>query len=158
LLQVDPITVEVGFGLIKMVEGGHNSPFLQRIAVIRKNLAGQMGYLLPPVKVNDNIALSPREYSILLKGVEIARYELPAGHELAIPTGANDPAVEGLPTKEPAFGLAALWVPADRAEAARSRGYTTVDAVSVLGTHLTEVIRRHASELFTRQDAKNFCD
>jgi len=158
LLQVEPITVEVGFGLIKLVEGGQSSPFLQRISMIRKNLAGQLGYLLPPVKVNDNISLSPREYAILLKGVEIARYELPSGHELAIPTGASDPAVEGRTTKEPAFGLAALWVPTDRVELARSRGYTMVDAVSVLGTHLTELIRRHASELFTRQDAKAFCD
>ena len=158
LLQVEPITVEVGFGLIKLVEGGQNSPFLQRISMIRKNLAGQLGYLLPPVKVNDNISLSPREYAILLKGVEIARYELPSGHELAIPTGASDPAVEGRPTKEPAFGLAALWVPADRVELARSKGYTMVDAVSVLGTHLTELVRRHAAELFTRQDAKAFCD
>jgi flagellar biosynthesis protein FlhA len=158
LLQVEPITVEVGFGLIKLVEGGHSSPFLQRISMIRKNLAAQLGYLLPPVKVNDNISLSPREYTILLKGVEITRYELPTGHELAIPTGASDPVVEGRPTKEPAFGLAALWVPTDRVELARSRGYTMVDAVSVLGTHLTELIRRHASELFTRQDAKGFCD
>jgi flagellar biosynthesis protein FlhA len=126
--------------------------------MIRKNLAAQLGYLLPPVKVNDNISLSPREYTILLKGVEITRYELPTGHELAIPTGASDPVVEGRPTKEPAFGLAALWVPTDRVELARSRGYTMVDAVSVLGTHLTELIRRHASELFTRQDAKGFCD
>jgi len=158
LLQVEPITVEVGFGLIKLVEGGQNSPFLQRIGVIRKTLAGQLGYLLPPVKVNDNIALNPREYAILLKGVEIARYELPAGQELAIPTGAPDPAVEGKPTKEPAFGLSALWIPSDRLELARSRGYTVVDAVSVLGTHLTEIIRRHAHELFTRQDTKAFCD
>ena len=158
LLQVEPIAVEVGFGLIRLVEGGSASPFLQRISAIRKNLAAQLGYLLPPVKVNDNISLGPREYAILLKGVEIARYELPSGHELAIPTGPADPAVEGRQTKEPAFGLAALWVPADRTEFARSRGYTLVDGVSVLGTHLTEVIRRHAHELFTRQDAKAFCD
>ena len=158
LLQVEPIAVEVGFGLIRLVEGGPNSPFLQRIGAIRKNLAAQLGYLLPPVKVNDNISLGPRDYAILLKGVEIARYELPSGHELAIPTGGTDPAVEGIQTNEPAFGLAAVWVPADRTELARSRGYTMVDGVSVLGTHLTEVIRRHAHELFTRQDAKSFCD
>jgi flagellar biosynthesis protein FlhA len=117
-----------------------------------------LGYYLPPVKVNDNLSLKSREYSIILKGVEIARYELPAGHELAIPAGPVDGSVEGKPTKDPAFGLAALWIPNERASFARSRGYTVVDDVSVLGTHLSEVVRRHAHELFTRQDTKNFCD
>lgn len=158
LLQVDPITVEVGLGLVKLVDGGANSPLLQRITGIRKNLASQVGYFLPPVKVNDNLALRSREYAILLKGVEVARYELPGGQELAIPSGGNDASVEGKPTKDPAFGLAALWIPSDRAAFARSRGYTVVDEVSVLGTHLSEVIRRHSHELFSRQDTKNFCD
>jgi len=158
LLQVDPLTVEVGLGLVKLVDGGPNSPLLQRISGIRKNLAGLLGYFLPPVKVNDNLSLRSREYSILIKGVEIARYELPGGQELAIPSGGVDSSVEGKPTKDPAFGLAALWIPADRAAFARSRGYTVVDDVSVLGTHLSEVIRRHAHELFSRQDTKNFCD
>ena len=158
LLQVDPLTVEVGLGLVRLVDGGANSPLLQRIAGIRKNLASQLGYYLPPVKVNDNLALRSREYSIVLKGVEIARYELPAGHELAIPAGGMDGSVEGKPTKDPAFGLAALWIPNERASFARSRGYTVVDDVSVLGTHLSEVVRRHAHELFTRQDTKSFCD
>lgn len=158
LLQVDPLTVEVGLGLVRLVDGGASSPLLQRIAGIRKNLASQLGYYLPPVKVNDNLALRSREYSIVLKGVEIARYELPAGHELAIPAGAMDSSVEGKPTKDPAFGLAALWIPNERASFARSRGYTVVDDVSVLGTHLSEVVRRHVYELFTRQDTKSFCD
>jgi flagellar biosynthesis protein FlhA len=158
LLQVDPLTVEVGLGLVRLVDGGANSPLLQRIAGIRKNLASQLGYYLAPVKVNDNLSLRSREYSIVLKGVEIARYELPAGHELAIPAGAVDGSVEGKPTKDPAFGLAALWIPNERASFARTRGYTVVDDVSVLGTHLSEVVRRHAHELFTRQDTKNFCD
>jgi flagellar biosynthesis protein FlhA len=158
LLQVDPLSVEVGLGLVRLVDGGANSPLLQRIGGIRKNLATQLGYYLPPVKVNDNLALRSREYSIVLKGVELARYELPAGHELAIPAGAMDGSVEGKPTKDPAFGLAALWIPNERASFARSRGYTVVDDVSVLGTHLSEVVRRHAHELFSRQDTKNFCD
>jgi len=158
LLQVDPLCVEVGLGLVRLVDGGSNSPLLQRIAGIRKNLASQLGYYLPPVKVNDNLSLRSREYSILLKGVEIARYELPAGHELAIPAAGVDGSVEGKPTKDPAFGLAALWIPSERASFARTRGYTVVDDVSVLGTHLSEVVRRHAHELFSRQDTKNFCD
>ena len=158
LLQVDPLTVEVGLGLVKLVDGGPNSPLLQRISAIRKNLATQLGYYMPPVKVNDNLSLRSGEYSILIKGVEVARYELQAGQELAIPSGPTDGSVEGRPTKDPAFNLAALWIPSDRAAFARTRGYTVVDAVSVLGTHFSEVVRRHAHELFNRQDSKSFCD
>ena len=121
LLQVDPLGVEVGLCLVKLVEGGASSPLLQRIAGIRKNLASQLGYYLPPVKVNDNLSLRPREYCILIKGVEIARYELPGGYELAIPSAGVDGSVEGKPTKDPAFGLAAVWIPSDRAAYARSR-------------------------------------
>ena len=158
LLQVDAITVEVGLSLVKLVDGGAGSPLLQRISGIRKTLASQLGYYLPPVKVNDNVALRSREYSILLKGVEIARYEMPAGCELAIASGGLDGGVEGTPTKDPAFGLTALWIPGERAALARSRGYTVVDDVSVLGTHLSELVRKHAHELLSRQDTKNFCD
>jgi flagellar biosynthesis protein FlhA len=158
LLQVDPLTVEVGLGLVKLVEGGPNSRLLQRIAGIRKNLAQQLGYYLPPVKVNDNISLRSREYIVLIKGVEMGRYEMPAGQELAIPSAGVDGGLEGKPTKDPAFQLAALWIPSERAALARSKGYTVVDDVSVMGTHLSEVVRRHAHELFSRQDAKAFCD
>ena len=158
LLQVDPLTVEVGLGLVKLVEGGPNSRLLQRIAGIRKNLASQLGYYLPPVKVNDNVALRAREYTILIKGVEMARYEMPSGQELAIPSANADGTLEGKPTKDPAFQLSALWIPAERAAIARTKGYTVVDDISVMGTHLSEVVRRHAHELFSRQDAKSFCD
>ncbi len=158
LLMVDPLTMEVGLGLVKLVEGGKNSRLLQRIAGIRKNLASQLGYYLPPVKVNDNLSLRSREYSILIKGVEMGRYEMPAGQELAIPGPNVDASVQGKPTKDPAFNLAALWIPTERAALARTKGYTVVDDVSVMGTHLSEVVRRHAHELFSRQDAKAFCD
>ncbi|HLK18971.1 MAG TPA: flagellar biosynthesis protein FlhA [Bryobacteraceae bacterium] len=158
LLQVDPLAIEVGLSLVKLVEGGASSPLLQRIAGIRKTLASQLGYYLPPVKVNDNLSLRPREYCILIKGVELARYELLGGYELAIPSGGVDPSVEGKPTKDPAFNLSAVWIPSDRAAYARSRGYTVVDDISVLGTHLSELVRKYAHELFSRQDAKNFCD
>ncbi len=103
LLQVDPLTVEVGLGLVKLVEGGANSPLLQRIAGIRKNLATQLGYYLPPVKVNDNLSLRSREYALLIKGVEMGRFEMPAGQELAIPSAGADGSMEGKPTKDPAF-------------------------------------------------------
>lgn len=158
LLRVEPLAIEVGLGLVSLVDGGQDSALLRRIASIRRQLAGDLGYLLPPVRVADNLTLRSREYTIVLKGVEIARYELPNGCELAIPTGASEPGLDGTPTHEPAFGMSALWIPAERAERARNAGYTVVDAVSIMGTHLAELIRRHAHELFSRQDAKRLLD
>jgi len=159
LLKIEPLAVEVGLGLVKLVEGAQNSPLLRRIAGIRRQLATDLGYLLPPVRLTDNLSLKVGEYQILLKGVEVARFEMPQGHELAIhPGSGNIQQVEGIPTKEPAFGLQALWVTSSRAESARAAGYTVVDPVSVLGTHLVEVVRQHAHELFSRQDAKKVLD
>ena len=158
LLKVEPVALEVGLGLASLVAGGQNSQLLQRIAGIRKQTASTLGYVLPPVRVTDNVNLRSREYLILLKGIEVARYELMPGSELAVPTARADNAFQGQQTREPAFGLPALWVPADKAEAARAAGYTVVDAVNVMGTHFSETIRRHAFEIFSRQDAKAFCD
>jgi len=159
LLKVEPLTAEVGLGLVKFVEGGQNSPLLRRIATIRRQLASELGYLLPPVRVTDNLSLKANEYAISLKGVEVARYELLPGCELAIrPTGEPGKPVEGTPTKEPAFGMPAIWVSASAAGEARKAGYTVVDPVSVLGTHLAELVRTHAHELFSRQDAKKLLD
>ena len=158
LLKVEPLTVEMGLGLVKFVGGGQESPFLKRIAGIRRQLAGDMGFLLGPVRVVDNVALRAHEYVILLKGAEIGRYELPPGCELAIPVGKVEPPAGGKATKEPAFGMTGWWVPAEQADAARRKGFTVVDAVSVMGTHLSEMVRRYAHELFSRQDAKKFLD
>ncbi len=158
LLRVEPLAVSVGIGLVNFVEGGMNSPLLRRISAIRKQLAKDLGYVLPPVRVTDNLALRAREYAISLKGAELARYELPPGCELAIPVGATPPPIEGQKTLEPAFRMAAIWIPSARADHARSLGYTVVDPVSVLGTHLTELIKRHAHELFSRQETKKLLD
>jgi len=158
LLRVEPLAIEVGLGLVGLVEGAQESALLRRISTIRRQLASDLGYLLPPVRVTDNLSLRNREYVISLKGVEISRYELPQGCELAIPTGHGQAALEGQATREPAFGMSALWIPAERAERARNSGYTVVDPVSVLGTHLSESIRRYAHELFSRQDAKRLLD
>jgi flagellar biosynthesis protein FlhA len=144
-----------------MVEGGPNSSLLRRIASIRKQLAGELGYLLPAVRVTDNLTLGAREYDIRLKGVEIARFELKQGCELAIRPSADSAArqsIEGAATQEPAFGIPALWVRSEQSEIARGAGYTVVDAPNVIGTHLMEIIRRHAHELFSRQDAKKLLD
>ncbi len=158
LLKLEPLSVEVGLSLVSLVERGQDSPLLQRITGIRKQLATQLGYVMPPVKVKDNIALRSREYVIQLRGTEIARYELLQGHELAISSGNPDGTLQGKATHDPAFGLPAVWIRQDQTDLARSKGYTVVDAVSVIGTHLTEVVRRHAHELFSRQDTKAFCD
>ena len=160
LLKVEPLAVEVGLGLVGMVEGGANSPLLRRIAGIRKQLAGELGYMLPAVRVTDNLALGAREYDIRLKGVEIARFELKQGCELAIRPSSESGmrAIEGAATMEPAFGIPALWVRSEHAERARNEGYTVVDASNIIGTHLMEIIRRHAHELFSRQDAKKLLD
>jgi flagellar biosynthesis protein FlhA len=158
MLRVEPLAIEVGLGLVGLVEGAQDSALLRRISTIRKQLATELGYLLPPVRVTDNLSLRSREYVISLKGVEISRYEMPQGCELAIPTGPGKAGVEGQPTREPAFGMSALWIPKERAERARNAGYTVVDPVSVLGTHLSELIRRHAHELLSRQDTRRLLD
>lgn len=158
LLKVEPIAVEVGLGLVKLVEGGATSPLLRRIGGIRRQLVTDLGYILPPVRVTDNVSLRAREYVVSLKGIEIARYEMPQGCDLAIQTSKTAPAIEGGKTSEPAFGIPAVWVAPEQAERARSAGYTVVDPISVLGTHLGEIIRTHAYELFSRQDAKKLLD
>ena len=158
VLRVEPLAVEVGLGLVRLVEGGKNSALLRRISGIRKQIATDLGYIFPPVRVTDNLSLRPREYVISLKGVEIARYEIPQGCDLAIPVGKPGTPIAGQPTREPAFGMAAWWIPSDQADKARRANYTVVDAVSVMGTHLAELIRRHAHELFSRQDTKKLLD
>jgi flagellar biosynthesis protein FlhA len=158
LLKVEPLAVEVGLGLVQMVEGGQNSPLLRRIASIRRQLATELGYIVPPVRVTDNLTLKAREYLFSLKGVEVARFELVQGCELAIHSDEKSEAIEGIPTREPAFGIAAVWIAPENVEKARKAGYTIVDTISIVGTHLGEVVRRHAHELFSRQDAKAVID
>ena len=158
LLKVEPIAIEVGLGLATLVAGGKTSPLLKRIAGIRRQFVTNLGFLLPPVRVTDNLSLRSREYVVMLKGSEIGRYELLSGSELAVPTANAQKDFAGQQTREPAFNLPALWIPMDRVDAARSAGYTIVDAVNVIGTHFSELIKQHTSEMFSRQDAKTFCD
>jgi len=158
LLKVEPLSVEVGVGLISFLTGGANSQLLKRIGGIRKQLATDLGFIIPPVRVADNLSLRAREYSICLKGVEMARFELPPGMELAIALTATERPPEGKPTKDPAFGVAAWWIPSSLAEKTRSTGYTVIDPLSVISTHLSELIKRTAHELFSRQEAKRVLD
>jgi len=158
LLKVEPLGVEVGLGLVKMVEGGQNSPLLRRVAGIRRQLLSDLGYMLPALRLTDNLSLDSHKYSILIRGVPISSFELPLGCELAIAVGKIVHPVDGQPTKEPAFGLPALWINAGASEQAKKAGYTVVDPVTVMGTHIAEFARRYAHELFTRQDLKRVLD
>jgi flagellar biosynthesis protein FlhA len=158
LLKVEPLGVEVGLGLVRMVEGGANSPLLRRVAGIRRQLAADLGYMLPALRLTDNLALDSHKYSILIKGVPISSFELPPGCELAIAVGKISQPVEGRPTKEPAFGIPAIWINSDASERAKKAGYTVVDPVTIVGTHIAEFARRYAHELFTRQDLKRLLD
>ena len=169
LLRVDTVAVEVGLGLVRLVEGGGQSTLLQRISGVRKQMASDMGFILPAVRVTDNLSLRATEYRILVKGNEMARFEMRRGYELALLPGdakernhsqlvATLTSLGAIPTKEPAFQLEALWVPADHIETARLEGCTIVDTASILGTHFSETMKRSASEIFTRQDAKRYVD
>lgn len=158
LLKVEPLAIEVGLGLVRFVEGGSNSLLLKRIGVIRRQFASELGYLLPPVRVTDNLQLKAREYVIYAKGIEVARYELQAGCELAIQPPKSSLTVPGIATREPAFNIPAFWISPDQIDKARGLGFTIVDPVGVLGTHLTEIVRKYATELFSRQEAKRVLD
>ena len=158
LLRVEPISIEVGVSLISYISDGANSPLLRRIGNIRKQLATELGFIIPPVRVTDNLSLRAREYSINLKGIEIARFELPLGCDLAIAVTGTERPPDGRPTKDPAFGVPAWWIPSSNAEKVRSMGFTVIDALSVMTTHLSELIKRTSYELFSRQEAKKVLD
>ena len=158
LLKVDMLAIEMGYGLIRYVDASQGGDFLERIKSIRRQMALEMGLIVPPVHITDNLQLNPRQYSILLKGVQIARGELIQDHLLAINPGTAKDEVSGLPTVEPAFGLEARWIKAQDREKAQIAGYTLVDPSTVLATHLTEIIKTHAYELLGRQETKTLLD
>jgi flagellar biosynthesis protein FlhA len=158
LLKVDPLGLEVGYNLIRYVDASQGGDFLNRIKSIRRQIALDLGVVVPPIHITDNLQLEPRGYSILLKGVEIARGELVPEHCLAINPGTAHEDIGGTATLEPAFGLDARWIkPAER-ERAQLAGYTVVDPTTVLATHLSEIIKSHAHELLGRQETKTLLD
>jgi flagellar biosynthesis protein FlhA len=158
LLKVDLLGIEVGYGLIRYVDANQGGDFLNRIRSIRRQIALDMGLVVPPVHITDNLQLNAKEYSILLKGVEIARGELLQDHFLAINPGTAHEEVQGVPTLEPAFGLQARWIRTADRERAQLAGYTVVDPTTVLATHVTEIIKSHAYELLGRQETKSLLD
>lgn len=155
---LDLLELEVGYELVPLVDGEQRGELTERIRSLRRQLAQEMGFVVPPVHIRDNLQLKPGEYAIILKGIEIARGEVRSGHYLAINPGGADPKFRGIPTKEPAFGLDALWVAAGDREQAQLAGYTVVDVATVIVTHLTELIRRHAHELLGRQEVQGLLD
>lgn len=158
LLQVDPMELEIGYSLIPLVDTGQGGDLLERIVMIRRQCALEMGLVVPTIRIRDNIQIKPNAYSVKLKGIEIAKGELLLDHYLAMNSGTVFEEITGIDTVEPAFGLPALWIPESEREQAELNGYTVVDAVSVLATHITEVIKSHASEILGRQETQNLID
>ncbi|THF81250.1 flagellar biosynthesis protein FlhA [Cohnella fermenti] len=158
LLQVDPIEFEFGYGLIPLADTQQGGDLLDRIIMIRRQCALEMGLIVPVIRIRDNIQLKPNEYIIKMKGNLVARGELLLNHYLAMSPGYDDDSVTGIETKEPAFGLPALWIDESTKERAEMAGYTVVDPPSVVATHLTEVIKKHAHELLGRQETKSLID
>jgi len=150
--------LQVGYGLIGLVDAERGGELLERIKGLRKQIAQELGFMVPPVHIRDNLQLRPTAYAILIKGTEVVRGEVMTGHLLAIDPGTAEKGLEGIPTKEPTFGLPALWVPEAKREQAQLMGYTVVDLASVITTHLTEVIRGHAHELLGRQETQGLLD
>ena len=155
---VEPLSVEVGYALVGLVDEKQGGTLLTRVRAIRKQIATETGVIVPPVRIADNLQLGPRGYTILVKGVEVARGELYADRLLAINPGTASRTLEGVQTREPAFGLPALWVGNDVRDTATAAGYTVVDATTALSTHLSETIRTFLPDLLSRQQTKEMLD
>jgi flagellar biosynthesis protein FlhA len=158
LLQLDRLELEVGYGLIPLVDEEQQGELLNRIRSIRRQFASDMGIIIPPLRIRDNLQLHPGEYRILIKGNEVARSEMMMGYSMALNPGEVKKTVEGIPAKEPVFGLPALWIPEKKREEAQFSGYTVVDISTIMATHLTEVLKVHSDELLSRQDVQKLLD
>ncbi len=158
LLKLDELSLEVGYALVPLVDAKQGGQLLQRVKALRRHLAVQLGFIVPPVHITDNLKLGPREYVVYLRGVEIARWEMHEDCLLAISSEAYPPELQGFPTNEPAFGVSARWIVPGLREQALASGYAVVDQTSVMATHLAEVIKQHAYELLSRQETKRLLD
>jgi flagellar biosynthesis protein FlhA len=158
LLNVDPIEFEFGYALIPLADANQGGDLLDRIVMIRRQLALELGLVIPVVRIRDNIQLQPNEYRLKIKGNEVARGELLLDHYLAMSPGIEDDSIEGIDTVEPAFGLPAKWISEEMKDRAEMLGYTVVDPPSVVSTHITEVLKAHAYELLGRQETKQLID
>lgn len=158
LLNLDTIELEVGYGLIPLVDKQQDGTLLGRIRAIRRQFATELGIIIPPIHIRDNLNLSPAQYRLMIKGVETASTELMVNHYLAMDPGGMAQKIEGIDTVEPAFHLPAKWIPLEREEEAKFAGYTVVDNSTVIATHLTEIVRNNAHNLLGRQDVQHLMD
>ena len=158
LLNVEMVELEVGYGLVNLVDSEQNGDLLERITHIRKQFALDWGVIIPSVKIRDNLELKPGGYLIKIKGIEIAEGELVSDHFLAMDPGTVIEKIEGVETKEPVFGLPAVWITEDQKENAQYNGYTVVDLATVVATHLTEILKTNLYEIFGKEDLANIMD
>lgn len=157
-LGLDPLQIELGYGLVSLADKRKGGDLLERITGVRRNFAMEMGIVVPPIRVRDNLQLGTNEYRFVLKGIPVARGELMPGHWLAMNAINSKVQLKGIPTVEPVFQLPATWISENEKKTAEINGYTVVDCVSVLITHLSETLRRYAHELLSRQDVQNLLD
>jgi len=157
-LRLDTLELEIGYGLIPLVDVQQEGDLLARVSMIRKQLAQELGIIVPPIRIRDNVQLKPNQYELKVKGVTVAKYELMVDHLLAINPGNLTDDLEGFKTVDPAFGLQAKWIIANLKDLAEMKGFTVVEPAAVIATHLTEVVKEHAAEVLTRQDVQNLID
>lgn len=155
LLQVDPIELEFGYGIIPLADVNQGGDLLDRVVMIRRQVALELGTVVPIIRLRDNIQLNPNQYIIKIKGIQVSEGEILFDHYIAMNPGFVEEEITGIPTFEPSFHLPALWITENQRERAESLGYTVVDPPSIIATHLTEVIKAHIAELLTRQDTQN---
>ena len=155
LLQVDPIELEFGYGIIPLADVNQGGDLLDRVVMIRRQVALELGTVVPIIRLRDNIQLNPNQYIIKIKGIQVSEGEILFDHYMAMNPGYVEEEITGIPTFEPSFHLPAIWITEGQRERAESLGYTVVDPPSIIATHLTEVIRQHIAELLTRQDVQN---
>ena len=155
LLQVDPIELEFGYGIIPLADVNQGGDLLDRVVMIRRQIALELGTVVPIIRLRDNIQLNPNQYIIKIKGIQVTEGEILFDHYMAMNPGFVEEEISGIPTFEPSFHLPALWITESQRERAESLGYTVVDPPSIIATHLTEVIRQHIDELLSRQDVQN---
>jgi len=157
-LRLDTLELEIGYGLIPLVDAEQGGDLLSRVGMIRKQLAQDLGVVVPPIRIRDNVQLKPNEYDLKVKGISVAGYELMVDHLLAINPGGIDSDLEGFTTTDPAFGLEAKWIISNLKELAEMKGFTVVEPSAVIATHLAEVVKDNAAEILTRQDVQNLID
>lgn len=158
LLHLDDLTLEIGYQLIPLVDEKQGGQLLTRVRTLRRHLASDLGFLVPPVHISDNLRLRPREYVCSLRGIEIGRWQTEANHLLAVSADPNRRPLPGKETREPAFGVPAIWIQSNLEDQALAAGYSVVDPVTVLSTHLGEMIRQNAHELLSRAETKRLLD